>query len=74
MERLKIAMEDLDEAISVLEEKVGIDRVQRQDTHRKAMEALKTSKAREAQILSISQKVAARLDSAIEHVEHILKH
>lgn len=73
MERLKSALEILDEAISELEDKIGIDISTRQQSYKNSIEMLKMGKAREAKVLSVAQKVASRLDDAIEHVETILR-
>lgn len=73
MERLKAALEDLDEAISVLEDKVGVDKDIRRTNQRRMNEMIKTSRVREANALAVTQKVAARLDHAIERVELLLR-
>jgi hypothetical protein len=74
MERLKQALEDLDEAIFVLEDKVFMDASARRDALKRQAEISKQSRMREVEVLAISQKVAARLDHTIEHVERILSH
>jgi hypothetical protein len=74
MERLKEAMEVLDEAISDLEDKIGIDNEGRQALLKKQVETVKQARAHEAQILAVAQKVATRLDQAIHHVESIMRH
>ena len=74
MERLKQALEDLDEAIYALEDRLSFDTVNRRETIKRQTEIFKQSRAREAEILSVSQKVAARLDHSIEHIERILQH
>ncbi len=73
MQRLKAALEHLDEAISSLEDKVLLDSVGRQQNNKKKAELLKTSRLREMHVLATAQKVAARLDQTIHHVEHILR-
>jgi hypothetical protein len=73
MKRLKSALENLDEKISDLEEGVGIEGSARRDTLKKQSEMLKMSQKREANVLAIAQKVAARLDQTIHHVEQILR-
>lgn len=73
MERLKYSLEELDEAISDLEDKIGLDNGARQNSLKKHMELLKQSRAREANVLAVAQKVAARLDHAIHHVEQVLR-
>lgn len=73
MERLKASLEQLDETISGLEEKVGIDATRRVESQKKITEILKQGKAREAAIMGTAQKVALRLDQTIEHVEKILE-
>ncbi len=73
MKRLRSALEQLDETISALEDKVGLDAAARQDAQRKHAELLKMSRAREANAMAVAQKVAARLDQTIQHVEHILR-
>ena len=74
MERLKQALEDLDEAIFSLEDRLSFDAANRRETIKRQTEIFKQSRAREAEILSVAQKVAARLDHSIEHVERILQH
>ena len=73
MNRLKSALERLDETISTLEDRVGIDAAMRQDHQKKQAELLKQSRLREAQVLAVAQKVATRLDQTIQHVERVLK-
>ncbi len=73
MERLKTALEALDEAISDLEDRVGLDVAQRAENQRRQAEIIKLSRAREAGVLAVAQKVALRLDQTIDHVETILK-
>ena len=73
MNNLKAALERLDETISDLEDKVGIDAQTREENHKKQVELMKQSQVREATTVAVAQKVALRLDQAIEHVEKILK-
>lgn len=73
MKRLKAALEQLDEAISTLEDKVGADLSTRAESQRKIADILKQGKAREAGLMAVTQKVALRLDQTIEQVEKILK-
>ena len=73
MKRLKTALETLDEKISDLEENVGVESDTRRDALKKQSEYLKVSQKREANVLAIAQKVAARLDQTIHHVEQILR-
>ncbi|MDX9689930.1 MAG: hypothetical protein EOM37_08390 [Proteobacteria bacterium] len=72
MKRLKNALEKLDTVISDLEDKVGIDNANRAESHKKFVEILKQSKARETGVLAVAQKLALRLDQTIGHVEKIL--
>ena len=74
MERLKQALEDLDEAIFALEDKLALDATNRRDTLKRQSDITKQSRLREVEVMAITQKVAARLDSTIEHVERILRH
>ena len=74
MERLKDALEALDETIFDLEHKVGIEKNTTRETAKKQSELVKQIRAREAGLMAVSQKVAARLDQAIDHVEQILRH
>jgi hypothetical protein len=74
MERLKQALEDLDEAIFALEDKITFDAANRRETTKRQGDIFKQTRAREAEILAVTQKVAARLDHTIEHVERILSH
>ncbi|MGE3623220.1 MAG: hypothetical protein AB7H77_05040 [Bdellovibrionales bacterium] len=73
MKRLKNALENLDEQISALEDRVGVDNSMRQGILKKNAEQLKQSQRREASVLAVAQKVATRLDQAIEHVEKVLR-
>ncbi len=73
MQRLKTALEQLDEMISALEDRIGLDAAARQEAQKKQTEQLKLSRAREANVLAVAQKVATRLDQTIEHVERIIR-
>ncbi|MDD5586672.1 MAG: hypothetical protein PHY92_06940 [Alphaproteobacteria bacterium] len=73
MKRLKNALEQLDEMISSLEDRIGLDTSSRREAQKKQDEVLKQSRAREAQALAVTQKVAARLDKTIQHVETVLR-
>ncbi len=73
MERLKIALENLDEEISALEDKVGVDAEVRREQRKRQAESIKAARAREAGVMAIAQKVASRLDWTIERVERVLK-
>jgi len=73
MKRLKTALERLDETISDLEDKVGVDGAQRAQAQKKMALILKQSQGREAGTLAVVQKLALRLDQAIGHVEKILQ-
>jgi hypothetical protein len=73
MNRLKTALEKLDETISDLEDKVGVDAQTRAEAQKKQAEIMKMSRSREAGVLAVAQKIALRLDQTIEHVEKILK-
>jgi hypothetical protein len=74
MKRLMQAMEELDEAIFALEDKVALDATQRRDKAKRQADIVKQAHMREVEVLSVTQKVAARLDHTIEHVERILRH
>lgn len=74
MERLKNALEALDETIFDLEHKVGIEKLSYRETVKKQSEIVKQIRAREAGVMAVAQKVAMRLDQAIEHVENIIRH
>ncbi len=73
MQRLKAALENLDEMITALEDKVLHDVETRRDYQKKQNEMLKVSRNREANIMAVAQKVATRLDQSITHVEHVLR-
>jgi len=73
MEKLRQALEALDEAIFALEDKVGMDAAARREAQKKQADLFKQSRAREIELLATTQKVAARLDQTIEHVERILR-
>jgi len=74
MKRLKDMLEALDETISDLEDKVGIENSMRRELFKKQTELLKLSRSREAGVLAVAQKVASRLDQTIQHVENIVRH
>jgi hypothetical protein len=73
MQRLKSALEQLDEEISLLEDKIGVSREAQQDARRRYDDMLKQSKGREAAVLAVAQKVASRLDRTIAQVEQVLR-
>lgn len=73
MERLKQALEDLDEAIFALEDRVVAETANRREAQRRQSDIYKQSRQREIEVLAATQKVAARLDHTIEHVERILR-
>ncbi|MDD3371096.1 MAG: hypothetical protein PHE27_04640 [Alphaproteobacteria bacterium] len=72
MERLKQALENLDEALFALEDKLAFDTANRRQALKRQNDTFKQARAREIEILATTQKVAARLDHTIEHVERIL--
>ncbi len=74
MERLKQALEDLDEALFALEDRLVLEASTRRETVKRQAEITKQSRLREVEVLAIAQKVAARLDQTIEHVERIVSH
>lgn len=74
MERLKQVLEDLDEALFALEDKVAADLAARRAEVKRQIGLVKKSRTREVELLASAQKVAARLDEAIEHVERIARH
>ena len=73
MQRLKAALEQLDEMISALEDHVASAASVRQEAQKKQSELLKQSGVREANILAVAQKAASRLDHSIQHVEHLMR-
>lgn len=73
MQRLKSALEQLDEEISVLEDRIGISRDAQMEARRRYEDMLKQSKGREAAVLAVAQKVASRLDRTIAQVEQVLR-
>ena len=73
MQRLKSALEQLDEEISVLEDRIGVSRDAQQEARRRYEDMLKQSKGREAAVLAVAQKVASRLDRTIAQVEQVLR-
>ncbi|MDX2028455.1 MAG: hypothetical protein SFW62_07450 [Alphaproteobacteria bacterium] len=74
MERLKQKLEELDETIFSLEDKIGLSNGTQRDSLKEQTRLLKESRAREAGTLAIAQKAASRLDQAIQHLEGILRH
>jgi len=73
MKRLKTALEDLDEEISVLQDKIGLENGTRAETIKKQSDLIKQTRAREATVLAVAQKVATRLEQTIQHVEQVLR-
>lgn len=73
MKRLKTALEKLDETISDLQDKVGLESLNRTESQKKLAEIMKQGRVREANLMAVAQKVALRLDQTIDHVEKILK-
>jgi hypothetical protein len=73
MQRLKEALENLDLAITNLEDQVGSDNDFRREAKKKDQELLKLSRARETGVLAMAQKLATRLDQTIDHVENIVR-
>ncbi len=73
MTKLRTALEDLDKALFGLEDEIYGDTEARREMVRKHAETLKQARAREAEVLSIAQKVAARLDRSIDQVETMLR-
>ena len=74
MERLKNALEALDETIFEMEHKVSSAKINTRETAKKQTEMVKQIRSREINAMAVAQKVASRLDQAIEHVEAILRH
>lgn len=74
MQRLKQKLEELDELLFALEDKVGVDSASRREASKKYNELLKQIRSREASAMAVAQKAASRIDQAIEHVENILRH
>ncbi|MDD3181765.1 MAG: hypothetical protein PHD48_03040 [Alphaproteobacteria bacterium] len=73
MKHLKASLEKLDETISVLEDKVGLDALGRAESQKKLADIMKQGRVREARLMAVAQKVALHLDKTIDHVEKILK-
>lgn len=73
MRQLKSALESLDEDISVLEDRIGLDSDARREQRKRQEETLKAAKAREASVMAVAQRVASRLDWTISRVERILE-
>lgn len=74
MQRLRQKLEELDQVLFDLEDKVGLDSGTRRAAAKKQTEIMKQVRAREANVLAVAQKVAARLDQTIHHVERIVRH
>ncbi len=74
MERLKQALEELDEALFALEDRAGTAFAHHRDVLKRQNDLFQQARHREAEILAMTQKVAARLDYSIEHVERMLAH
>jgi hypothetical protein len=73
MQRLPSALAALDQRIAELEENLLVRDDQYRDHVQRQQDALRHSRAREANALALAQKVAARLDQAIARVEHVLR-
>lgn len=73
MQRLKSALEQLDEEISALEDKIGLTTHHQVEARRRYEDLLKQSRGREAAVLAVAQKVASRLDRTIAQVEQVLR-
>lgn len=73
MQRLKAALEALDEIISELEDKVELNTATRRADLKKQSEVIKLSQNREASVFAAAQKVASRLDHTINHIERVLR-
>ena len=73
MDRLKQALEALDDDLFTLEDKVALEASTRHDAQKRQADLFKQERQREVKILAATQKVAARLDHTIEHVERILQ-
>lgn len=73
MQRLKEVLEQLDEEITALEEKIGVTTHQQLESRRRYEDLLKQSRGREAAVLAVAQKVASRLDRTIAQVEQVLR-
>ncbi|MCL2468660.1 MAG: hypothetical protein FWF24_00285 [Alphaproteobacteria bacterium] len=73
MERLKTALEQLDETISDLEDRIGDVAVSRAESHKKLSDIMKQGRARETSIVAAAQKVALRLEQTIGRMEKVLK-
>jgi len=69
MERLKQSLEAFDDVVFKLED----SQVAQREALKKHADLLKESRSREANVLATAQKLATRLDQAIEHVERVLR-
>ncbi len=73
MQRLQTSLALLDERIAELERSVAASQGNIRRQTQSQIEALKTSRSREANALALAQKIAGRLDRAIERVESVLR-
>jgi len=73
MQRLPTALAVLDQRLSELEGTLVARQGHFQQQLSQQSEALRHSRAREANALALAQKIAARLDHAIARVEHVLR-
>lgn len=73
MQRLKTALEALDEIISELEDRVDASVDNRRADIKKQSELVKMSQSREANVFAAAQKVASRLDQTINNIERVLR-
>ena len=73
MQRIPAALAIIDQRISNLEETLVVRQEQIRHQAQQQHDALRHSRAREANALALAQKIAARLDHAIARVEHVLR-
>jgi hypothetical protein len=73
MQRIPPALAALNQRLAMLEDTLTVRHEQVQHQVQQQQEALRHSRAREANALALAQKVAARLDHAIARVECVLR-
>jgi hypothetical protein len=72
MQRMKEALEALDQIITELEDRIEVEALAKRAKMKEQNDAIKAARAREASAIAVAQKVAARLDHTIGRVENVL--
>ncbi|MCL2474399.1 MAG: hypothetical protein FWF23_05840 [Alphaproteobacteria bacterium] len=73
MQKLKKALEELDEVLFSLEDKVALEVESYIGFRRRYDDMVRTIRQKEADFAATTKSISARLDNTIEHVERILR-